>query len=452
MTDAPAQARPIGRRLSDLGLALPLPSARALVVLAVCCALALVSFPVALLAMATVLAATAIDAWIVPREVGLGTAVDSPRRTGQGQDGELVLRVDNRTARAQALIVALEADPSFAAPEALEPRSIAVPARGEAHLRLPFHARLRGLRALTALHLRRRGPLGLGWRREVRVIDRSVEVVPGLREANAQLLRTAFHQRRDPGLRRARRRGDGGAFESLRDYVRGDDPRHLDWKATARHGNPMVRQYETERSQSIVLCVDCGRLMGERFGELERLDHALAASVVLARVAASWRDQVGLFAFADTILRRIPPGRRSADRLASELAALEAVPAEPDYPRAFLELSRTLRRRSLVVCFTDVVDGEVSAPLAAHLALLARRHLPLLIAMRNPHLVRTAHGAADDVGGAYRRAAAAELESVRATSLAGLRRAGVQVVDIDPNQSVPAVIEAYLRIKSRQML
>ncbi|MHC4263581.1 MAG: DUF58 domain-containing protein, partial [Planctomycetota bacterium] len=106
--------------------------------------------------------------------------------------------------------------------------------------------------------------------------------------------RAALHLRRGLGRRRSRQRGEGGQFESLREYVRGDDPRHLDWKATARRGQPMVRRFEAERSQNVVLAIDCGRLMAERFEDLERLDHALASAVVLSRVAESWRDNVGL--------------------------------------------------------------------------------------------------------------------------------------------------------------
>ncbi|QDU68592.1 DUF58 domain-containing protein [Engelhardtia mirabilis] len=431
---------------------IPLPTARAFGLLCASALVALASTPIAGVAVVFVLALVAVDGWLASRERGLTTTFDLPRRVGQGQQGQFHLELDNRSGREQRLVLAVEADPSLVTAQALAPREVTVPQGGRARLAFDLHARLRGTRGLAALHLRRRGPLGLAWRLERRAQQLAVEIIPGLREANAHVMRTAYHQRRDPGLRRARRRGNGGSFESLRGYVRGDDPRHLDWKATARHGAAMVRQYEAERSQSIVLCIDCGRMMGERFGELERLDHALAASVVLARVAATWHDQVGLFAFADRVLRRIPPRAASPDRLASELASLKAISVEPDYPRALLELTRTLRRRSLIVCFTDVVDDEVSAPLAAHLALLARRHLPLLIALRNPHLALAAAAPVTDERGAYRRAAAAELESVRAVSLAGLRRAGVQVVDIDPNQSVPAVIEAYLRIKSRQIL
>ncbi|MHC4263580.1 MAG: hypothetical protein ACYSWX_13720 [Planctomycetota bacterium] len=125
---------------------------------------------------------------------------------------------------------------------------------------------------------------------------------------------------------------------------------------------------------------------------------------------------------------------------------------EPDYPRAILELSRELRRRSLIVVFTDLVDDEVSEPLAQNLAILARRHLPPLVAMRNPALFAAASETPTDRSGAYRRAAASELVTARRRSLERLRRAGVQVLDILPTDSVTAAVDAYLEIKLRGRL
>ncbi|MEO0649926.1 MAG: DUF58 domain-containing protein, partial [Planctomycetota bacterium] len=165
-----------------------------------------------------------------------------------------------------------------------------------------------------------------------------------------------------------------------------------------------------------------------------------------------WGDHVGLLAFADSVSRLVKPGSYPSSRLIDELSEVEARSVEPDYPRAMLTLSRELRRRSLIVVFTDVVDDEVSEPLAAHLALLTRRHLPLLVAMRNSSLFAAASAPADGLDGAYRRAAAAELVGARRTSLERRRRAGVHVVDIEPDQSVTAAVDAYLDIKLRGRL
>jgi uncharacterized protein (DUF58 family) len=431
---------------------LPLPTARAFGYGLLAAGLALHSLTSALSALGLWLAAIGFDALLARREPPPEATVAAPRRVSQGQRGELLLELWNPSARRQRLAAAVDGDPALLAPSSFAVRRFDLRPRASASWALAFEARLRGPRVLQRLHLRRAGPLGLGLVRESLELDLTVQVVPGLREVNAARARAAYQARRLFGRRRQRQIGAGGSFESLREYVRGDEPRHLDWKATARRGVPMVRRYEAERSQNLVLALDCGRLGAERFDGLERLDHALAGAVVLSRVAEDWRDQVGLFAFADRTARFLPPGSYPTSRLIDSLASLEARPVEPDYPRALLELSQALRRRSLVVLFSDLSEGGVSAPLAEHLALLARRHLPLLIALRNPELHAAAQAPCTDRAGVYRRAAALELSAARRAALEGLRRAGVQVVDIEPQDSIEGAVDAYLRIKQRGLL
>jgi uncharacterized protein (DUF58 family) len=120
---------------------------------------------------------------------------------------------------------------------------------------------------------------------------------------------------------------------------------------------------------------------------------------------------------------------------------------EPDYPHALARLSRSLKRRSLLVFFSDVIDGETSAPLAAHVAQLARRHLPLFVALRHPGLAAAATAPAQALPDVYRRAAATELVLARARTLAGMRRAGIVIADVAPDAVVSATVNQYLRIK-----
>jgi uncharacterized protein (DUF58 family) len=290
------------------------------------------------------------------------------------------------------------------------------------------------------------------WWQIERALDQTVEVVPGLREVRSYRLLALHHHLQQAGLRGVRLRGEGGAFESLREYVRGDDIRHLDWKATARRRALIVRQYEAERSQNIVLCIDTGRLMAERVGQGQRLDRALSAAVVLSEVARVWDDRVGLLAFSDRIHAILPPGRYPPARFPAIFAGLESRAVEPDYPRALARLSRLVSRRSLVVFFGDVIDDEVSAPLAAQLAHLARRHLPLFIAIRNSDLFDAALAPVEDRNSAYLRAAATELVLARARTLARMREQGIRVADVAPDAAVAGAVNRYLEIKRRGAL
>jgi uncharacterized protein (DUF58 family) len=310
----------------------------------------------------------------------------------------------------------------------------------------------RGMHVLGAVHARVLGPLGLAWRQHEVPLRHELMVVPGLAEMSRLRMLGLRDRLRRAGLRATRQRGEGRSFESLREYVRGDDPRSIDWKATARHGGLMVKQYEVERSQSLVIVLDAGRMMTEPIGARQRLDHAMSAALQLADVASTHGDRVGLFAFADEVLTFLPPRRTALDRLARAMAEVEGRPVEPNYPMAFTRLRRGLGQRALVVVFTDLIDASASHALLAQLTRSATRHLVLAVAMRNPEIQQWAEHVLDDEAGAYRRAAAEEMLETRAVVLARMRQAGVQVADVEPSQVVAEVVNRYLEIKYRGRL
>lgn len=390
---------------------------------------------------------------LVARKRGVpDAAVSAPDRISMDEEREASVAIENRAGGRATLRFVLDVPDALAGPGANDVRALVLAPGERASAAVPLVGRARGEHRLGALHQQRLGPLGLVWVRGRRASDRAVLVVPGLRELRARRLLAARPQEHLPGLRETRRRGDGGAFESLRGYERGDDPRHLDWKASARRGALIVRQYEAERSQSVVLCIDTGRLMVERIGGRSRLDRALASALVLAEVARARHDLVGVFAFSDQVHAVLTPGRWSSSLLAETFARMESRAVEPDYPRALGRLSRLVRRRSLLVFFSDVIDDEVSGSLASNLARLARRHLPLFVAMRNADLFGIAEAPAADAERALRRAAATELLLARARTLARMREQGIRVADVAPEAAVADVVNRYLEIKRRGAL
>lgn len=315
-----------------------------------------------------------------------------------------------------------------------------------------FRPRSRGEHLLGDAHVRILGHLGLVWRQHRVPLRHELLVVPGLAEMRRLRLLGLRERLRRAGLRNIRQRGEGRSFESLREYARGDDPRTIDWKATARRGDLMVREYEVERSQSVVIALDAGRMMTEPIGDRQRLDHAMSSALLLADVASVHGDRVGLFAFADEVLSFLPPRRVSLERLTRAMAEVDGRLVEPNYPMAFSQLRRGLGRRALVVVFTDVIDASTSHALLAQLTHSAGRHLVLAVAIRNPELQQWAERPVEDDAGAYRRAAAEELLETRAVALARMRQAGVQVADVEPSQVVTEVVNRYLEIKYRGRL
>ena len=430
---------------------LPLPSRRLLLLLVAAAPLFLFGIWIGLAADLLILVAAAADAVLIPRPGQLHLERRVPGRVSLGGEAEIELEVESTFPRPLRLRVTDDLPPSLGrrGGEVLE---LVLPPRGRARAAYRVDAIERGEATLGDLHLRLLGPLGLVWRQRRERRTDTILVQPGLAEVGRARLLGMRHRLREPGMRAVRAGGEGTSFESLREYVRGDDPRRIDWKATARRGNLIVRQFEAERSQDVLVAIDAGRWMAERIGGRERLDHALAAALLLADTAAAQGDRVGVFVFAERVEHFLPPARASLPRLADVLGRVEARLREPDYPAAFAYLSRQLRRRSLLVLFTDVIDARTSAALLAHLGAAAHRHLVLAVTLRNTALDAAATTPMHDEAAVFRRAAAEELLGARSQALVTMQRAGVLVADVDPQNATPAVVNRYLEVKRRGLL
>jgi uncharacterized protein (DUF58 family) len=256
------------------------------------------------------------------------------------------------------------------------------------------------------------------------------------------------------GQRRARPPGASTAFASLRDYVPGDDVRHISWKATARRDRPVTAEYEAERGQQVIVVLDCGRLMTAPAGDLIKLDHAVNAALLLAWVAQSQGDRVGLLTFSDRVLDYVAPkrGARQVSLLSQVLYDIGAEYTEPDFADALAYAGRRAGRRSLVVVLTDVLDPESSRELVAHALRLGRRHLVLVVAMADPDLLAARDRPVDRASRAYEWAAAEELLSARRESFETLQRGGALALDVPADKLSPAVVERYLELKERALL
>jgi uncharacterized protein (DUF58 family) len=282
----------------------------------------------------------------------------------------------------------------------------------------------------------------------------SITVVPSLTNVRRFRLLALQNRLSEAGVRALKLRGEGTAFAGLRDYVPGDDPRLLDWKATARHGRLISREQTIERSQTVISLVDCGRAMTQLAGHYSRFEHVLSASLVLSDVAATSGDRVGLLAFDDQIRASVPPqrGDRALRALHRSLSGLEATLTEPDYLSAFRVLATSQRRRALVVFFTDVVSVRLAKNFIAYAGRSAQRHLLLVVAIQNEALLAAAKPSTEGATALYRSAAAEELVRERDEALARMRGAGLVVLDVAPARMAAAVVNRYLEIKARGQL
>jgi uncharacterized protein (DUF58 family) len=293
------------------------------------------------------------------------------------------------------------------------------------------------------------------WRRQVRIPHpHEVAVFPNVVAIKRIQLSLRRGLRAMAGLRRARPPGASTAFAGLRDYVRGDDVRRVSWTATARRDHPVVVEVEAERGQQVMIAIDCGRLMTAPAGDLDKLDHAVNAALMLAWVAQAYGDRVGLMTFDDRVSNFIKPERGSAQlrRITEALYAIKADYVEPDFGHAFTHLSLRLGRRSMIVVLTDLQDPEASKELVAHCLRLAARHLVLVVAMSDPAVLSARSAPIATSSRAYEWAAAEEFMASRRESFELLRRGGVLGLDVVAGSLSPALVERYLELKERALL
>ncbi|HUR94576.1 MAG TPA: DUF58 domain-containing protein [Gemmatimonadales bacterium] len=298
------------------------------------------------------------------------------------------------------------------------------------------------------------GPLRLAWRQGTLTLPWNPTVYPTVPDSPLRALPLQLMRRREAGLRTVRRPGEGRLFEGLREWVPGDETRIIDWKATARRGKPIARQYEDERRQHVLIVIDAGRLLTAEVDGVARLESVVSAALQLARAAVEHDDNVGLMIFADTVQRFLAParGRRALRAVLDGLAHAEGRLVESDYPGAFRHLAAHNRKRALTVLFTDVIDRTASEALVSHAATLRPRHLPLAVTLRDPALEALAASRPAGVSAAFERAAAEELLGAREGALADMRGRGVMVLDVAPAGAGDAVVARYHQLKRRGLL
>lgn len=329
-----------------------------------------------------------------------------------------------------------------------------LPPRSEREITYYLTPPNRGDHEFGDIYARFFGPLGMLVRQVKYPSRSSVKVYPNLLDLRQYEINLRRQHAVQPGQKLVKIRGRGTEFESLRDYVRDDEFRAVDWKASARRGRLVSREYQEEKSQNVLIVLDCGRIMGPIIEGLSRLDHAVNAAMMLAYAASRKGDKVGLMAFGEEILTYSPPKGGKAQTLSLLRLAYNLQDAVGDsaYQRAIPYLSRRWTRRSLVVFFTDFVDPDSSKPLISQIAGLAKKHLVMCVAMADPAVTEAASGPPETTEDAYTAAAAVQALTARKQAAMQLARSGVIVLDLPPEKFTAGVVNEYLNVKARGRL
>lgn len=393
-----------------------------------------------------------VDAAVLTRRRQIVLERTVPERLSLGSPARIIVNITNNSRRrveiriAEDLPEGMEADPS-------ECRGV-FDSGAVGALEYRLTARRRGRYDIHSMYVRVLPYLGLFYR-QFRLDEPAVfEVFPNLVNLKEYELLLKKGMALEQGWAHLRRRGQGSEFESLRPYTEGDDLSLVEWKATAKRSQLIVKNFQPERQQSIFVLIDVGRATAGEFEGISRLDYFVNAALMLAYVALRQGDWFSLAAFSDRVESYLPPVRRlqNIEMVAGALHELRPRIVEADYGAVCRFVDMKNRKRSLICLMTDVIDRQASDIIIGYLARFARRHLPLAVTLNNPEIVELAEKPLFETGDLYSKAAALDVLTARKEALTVMRRLGVEVLDINPKALTPALINRYLLIKSTRRL
>lgn len=339
------------------------------------------------------------------------------------------------------------------------------PRRPEASATYSVLPSRRGDSIVGRLFLRYQTPLGIAERWAVADLSQSVRVLPDLEQAKRHALFLIRSRQVEMEKRRRRQRGAGREFETLRGYREGDEPRDICWPATARRHQLMTRVYQVERSQTVWIVVDAGRLLraqvqpkeagdGQRGIIATKLDYAVDAALSLAQVASQSGDQVALLAYGRGLQQSVGVGRgpRHVRKILDSLALVHGEAVEANHALAARVLLETQSRRSLIVWITDFAETPMTPEVIEYATRMTQRHVVVFAAMSQPDLFAVAAGIPQDEREMFRQTAALEVVERRELLLRRLRQRGVLAIDLAPGELASALVNKYLEVKDRSLI
>lgn len=398
-----------------------------------------------------VLCVLAIDWILAPAPTTLTFVRDVPKQIRLGEQAVATLTITNTSRRTVTGVVRDAWVPSAGADEVRH--HLSLPAGERRRIRTTLLPTRRGDRTADHVTARLWGPLRLAARQRSAPIPGSIRVLPAFRSRRHLPSRLA-HLRQIDGRSAVRTRGQGTEFDSLRDYVEGDDVRSIDWRATARQRAVVVRTWQPERDRRVILVLDTSRTSASRVGDEPRLDAAMDAALLLGALASRAGDRVDLIAGDRRIRGRVAPDTDRTgllNRMVEVMAPLEPMLVEADWSTLAGTVTRLTRRRALVVLLTTLDSAAVEEGLLPVLLALTAHHRVVVASVADPALTDMRAGL-EDLEQVYDAAAAERTIMLRARTGQALERMGVTVLDEDPDALPPALADHYLMLKANGLL
>ena len=378
-------------------------------------------------------------------------SIETPARLFVGAVGEVEVRVD-QNARVRPVEFTMLAEQTG---QADRPRPVVAQAGpdGVATAVLNIHARRRGVVDVAAVWLRWRGPLGLAEHVIRHPVAKKIDVLPDVRGIHSAALQF-FSRDAIGGVKVQQQKGDGAEFESLRDHAAGLDNRYIDWKRSAKHRKLLSKEFRIERNHQIILAFDTGHLMLEPIGGITRLDHVIKSGLLLAWISLRNSDHVGIFGFDARVRQYIPPFRGLAwfTQLQRGAARLAYRAEETNFTLGLAELNARLKRRALVVLFTEFIDTTTAELLLESMQRTANRHAVIFVTLRDPTLARIVDAQPADFRAVAESVVTHDLMRDRAIVLERLERMGVHCLDVPVDGLAVSLINRYIMIKGKGLI
>ena len=372
-----------------------------------------------------------------------------PDRFSMGDDNKVILLFQNHYHFPANISVIDELPAQFQERKWL--RKLRMETKGKSMLEYKLRPVTRGEYVFHDINVYVQAPLGLVKRRYIFPAQHTVKVYPSFVQMRRYQLLAVSNRLQEAGVKKIRRIGHSLEFEQIKDYVRGDDYRTINWKATARKGNLMVNSFTDERSQQVYCLINKGRVMKMPFDNLTLLDHAINASLVLSNVALIRQDKAGLITFEKEIDTFLPADKKPTQMnlILESLYRQQTTFLEPDFEKLFSVIRNRITNRSLLILFTNFESLESLNRELPALKRMAHYHLLLLVFFENSELKSITSKQATTLEGIYIKTIAEKFAYEKRQMVKELHKNGILSILTTPANLTVNTINRYLELKTR---
>lgn len=392
------------------------------------------------------------DGWLLYRMRGITAFRRCVERFSNGDDNEVRLRVESHYPFPVELTVIDEVPVVF---QQRDVRFCCALRRGEGKdISYQLHPTRRGTYGFGLIRVFVVTRLGLVSRRISCGTPQEIKVYPSYLQLRRYELLAMNNQLTETGLKRIRRVGHQTEFEQIKEYVKGDDYRTINWKASARRHELMVNVYQDERSQQVYSLIDKGRVMQQAFGGMTLLDYAINASLVLSYVAMHRDDKAGLATFNEHFDSFVPASKQAGQMqtLLENLYKQQTTFGETDFSALCVHLGKQVSKRSLMVLYTNFGNRDGMERQLPYLRQLARQHCLLVVFFEDAELTAYLAHPPADTEGYYRHVIAEKFAFEKRLIVSTLKQHGIYSVLTTPDNLTVDVVNKYLEMKSRQLI